>query len=530
MGARDFPMLRRCWRAESGIFFGVWVLLLLSGQSQLFRDPGTFWHTTTGDLMLRSGELVRSDPYSFTRAGEPWVPYEWLGEIGMALLHRLGGLDALLLATVTLLAGLYAWLAHRLMAAGLHWSLAVVAVVLTIGASSSHFHVRPHILTIVFFAWTFAWLCDFEAGRIGLRRLACLLPVYILWTNIHGGMLGGLGTMGLALAGWEAARWLGWHSPLTSIRQTAGLAAIVLACGLTALTTPYGTGLPRTWYEIIFNMPHLPELILEHAPLNPGRSDGQLVLLLALVYVVLLAGTWPRRPRITWLLPLVWLYLACHRIRHAPLFAVAAAVALAELLPYNRWVIRLAQSGSDLVRLPAHEREPRRPFPWQAALLPAMVVLLALALQIAAVPVPILGAGWARLDTGKWPTELLDELRAYERSQPPGTPIFNEYDLGGFLIYFTPNLRVFVDDRCEVYGDAWLKDFDDTMRRHPERIEDWARQYGFDHALVQTGSGFDQYLRSAPGWVEVKPAQPMVYERHRQPPAVLYRKKIRGDS
>ena len=40
----------------------------------------------------------------------------------------------------------------------------------------------------------------------------------------------------------------------------------------------------------------------------------------------------------TWLLPVVWLALACSRVRHAPLFALTAALALAEFIPQVRWV------------------------------------------------------------------------------------------------------------------------------------------------------------------------------------------------
>ena len=33
------------WRAETGIFLGLWLLLMFAGRDRLFRDPGTFWHT-----------------------------------------------------------------------------------------------------------------------------------------------------------------------------------------------------------------------------------------------------------------------------------------------------------------------------------------------------------------------------------------------------------------------------------------------------------------------------------------------------
>src|SRR5688572_20572306 len=90
------------------LFVALWLLLLVGGRAKFFSDPDTFWHTITGERILRSGQVPRADPYSCTFGGRPWVAYEWLGECGMALVHRAAGLDGLLLATVTVLAGLYA--------------------------------------------------------------------------------------------------------------------------------------------------------------------------------------------------------------------------------------------------------------------------------------------------------------------------------------------------------------------------------------------------------------------------------------
>src|SRR5262249_11681353 len=192
------PMFQRFWRPETGIFLGIWLVLLVGGRSGFFRDSDTLWHTMAGEQMVASGHLITSDSFSFTMKGEKWIPHQWLAECLMALMHRIGGLDTLLLGTVALLASLYTCLAHPLICAGVSWALAVRVIALTLGTGASHFLVRPHIVPLLCFAWTYAWLVDFEAGRIGLGRLFWLVPVYAVWTNLHGGMLGGLATIGLA--------------------------------------------------------------------------------------------------------------------------------------------------------------------------------------------------------------------------------------------------------------------------------------------------------------------------------------------
>src|SRR5947209_2395091 len=113
-------MLRKYWPVETPFFLVIWLFLMLAGRGNAFRDPGSLWHIVVGERILQQRQLMYTDPFSFTCAGQPWIAQQWLGEVALALLHRLGGLDAILVFTSTLLAGLYTWVAHRMLRAGLH--------------------------------------------------------------------------------------------------------------------------------------------------------------------------------------------------------------------------------------------------------------------------------------------------------------------------------------------------------------------------------------------------------------------------
>jgi hypothetical protein len=352
---------------------------------------------------------------------------------------------------------------------------------------------------------TVGWLCDFEARRIGLGRLLLLVPAFLLWTNIHGGMLGGFGTLVLAAGGWTAWKWLGKESPLESYRTLVPLTGLVLACGLTALANPYGWRLPWTWISLM-ESPVLRDIIVEHAPPRFTDGEGWMLLALGLVYFTALIGTWPRWPRVTWLLPAVWFCLACTRVRHAPLFSLAAILALADMLPYTRWARWLARPGSDLFQFSTPAVATERTSWWLAGLLPALVVCGAAGLQRSHVPVPVLGAGWARLDPDYWPVHLLPVLKQHESDTAGGTPLFNEFDYGGFLTYHTPGFRVFVDDRCELFGGTWLQEYDAAERSDTAaKMAEWEQRYGrFPFALTRSGSGFDRYFEGHPAWLLVQ--------------------------
>src|SRR5947209_3349071 len=83
----------------------------------------------------------------------------------------------------------------------------------------------------------------FEAGRFGLSRLAWLIPIFWVWSNMHGGALAGLAMMILAVAGWCVLRLLGLESPIEHLRQVAVLVLIIATCGLAFVVNPYGVRL-----------------------------------------------------------------------------------------------------------------------------------------------------------------------------------------------------------------------------------------------------------------------------------------------
>jgi hypothetical protein len=105
------------------------------------------------------------------------------------------------------------------------------------------------------------------------------------------------------------------------------------------------------------------------------------------------------------------------------------------------------------------------------------------------------------------PVELIEPLQDYASRVPPGTPIFNDANLGGFVVYHAPTLKIFMDDRFELYGDAWLREYVDVVTKHPERFPEWSNRYDFDYALLAVEPErvkLEAWLSVSPDWVEVK--------------------------
>lgn len=513
-------ILKRFSAFDVCIFAWVWLLLFTAGRKKLFLDPGSFFHTAAGGHILDSGRLIARDIFSFTRFGEPWIAQQWLGECIMAFIQRLSGLDGLLAVTASLIALLYAGLAARIERSGMNLVMGSLILALALAASSHHFHVRPHIVTILLTAFVYTRLIDVEAGLRHIVSLLYLIPVLVIWANIHGGVLGGLFTLLIAAAGWTLASWLGMKAPIPNIKVLAGLWAFVLLALAAPLANPYGLALPGTWLSIM-GSDAVSQLIREHASvptlvrLGDASSYATISALffLGLFYMALLAGTDRKDRQFAWFIPLVWFFLSLSRIRHAPLFSVMAVVAIGEIWPHCRWVRRLAGKGLTTFRISERGRVATGGAAVRYLIAFAVTVIALIAFSGSA-QLPSTEQKWVRLESSHWPADLLPELQSMEKNRAAGTPIFNDMLFGGFLIYHTPGLRVFIDDRCELYGDEFITKY---VNAEQSDFETWARTYGFRIALLLPNSNYRKYFEGNPDWLIVKQC----------PAAILY---LRNDS
>ncbi|MDQ5936667.1 MAG: hypothetical protein QG574_4003, partial [Cyanobacteriota bacterium erpe_2018_sw_21hr_WHONDRS-SW48-000092_B_bin.40] len=75
------------------LFVGVCQLLLFMRPAFIFSDGSTGWHLATGFYILNKHVIPHQDFLSYTFPGKEWVAYEWLSDLMMAALVKVGGLN-----------------------------------------------------------------------------------------------------------------------------------------------------------------------------------------------------------------------------------------------------------------------------------------------------------------------------------------------------------------------------------------------------------------------------------------------------
>ena len=80
----------------------------------VLNDGDSFWHLAAGDWIIAHRAVPRTDPFSYTFAGAPWVAHEWLSEVLMAAAFRAAGWSGVVVLTALAAALAFFQLARHL--------------------------------------------------------------------------------------------------------------------------------------------------------------------------------------------------------------------------------------------------------------------------------------------------------------------------------------------------------------------------------------------------------------------------------
>jgi hypothetical protein len=378
----------------------------------------TYWQLRAGQDIWATGHVPRVDSYSYTAAGLPWPDHEWLWQAFIYPLHRAGGMPLVTAGGALVVLGAVA-LAYRLMRGVV--STRFVLLLLAIPLASVVWALRPQILTLLGLA-VLAWL-------LARERFVALPALFVAWANGHGGVaIGGLLLVVAFLTAVVRARLRG---DVADRRRVLWLAAMLPLCALATAMTPLGLGIFRFVFasEARLRQAH----INEWQPTLPGLSIAGVFWILGLAFLVLLVRRWRSLRDADWS---DWVIVACvvvlfplaiRSLRHIGPFLLLAPAAASRLLG----------EGFRLRRAPAPASEDH---PGLNAAILGVLAAGAVATVAVAWRAPLEVLNWRPL-----PPAVLAAVRAC-----PG-PLYNHYNEGGYLIWFLPERKVFVDNRQDPF-------------------------------------------------------------------------------
>jgi hypothetical protein len=427
------------WLPTFGFFLFLGIeLWMFAKPARIFEDPSVGRHLRTAEYIVETGRVPRTDPLSFTSAGQPWIDFEWAFEATLGELYRAGGLPlvcafcyALFGATVL---GVYRTLLHS----GFSLSVVLLYTGVAFLTLQLHFSARPVLFTYLFLALVVeVW----HRRTHPLLRDWIILPVvFAAWANLHAGWSGAILFLVLAMSGRVLDRLFkrvsGEDAPLIP------WIALTCVCVLATSLNPWGWGLHRHVFEVATGLKSA-ALWDEYLPPNFSVPTMSAIAILFLVGVVLMARVFRRAPLWRWeaVLPvLFFLYEGLKAQRHVLLLVEIAAVPVArdlEILLHGTWWPFLRERLRDF--------QARQRLAGGDAWLALVAALVIAGLFLRAPVAQNIHVG------GSVTPGFLAFLREHpDRFHRPMTTTWNA---GPLLWNMRPNFRVSIDDRGDFYGD-----------------------------------------------------------------------------
>jgi hypothetical protein len=445
-------------------------------------DYDLWGYLTFGRLFWQTGHFPYEDIFSFVPTLHPWVYHEWLTGVIFYPIYQSVGTSGLLILKYVLglsTVGFIYLTARKRGATPLAAVLGLLIIhnFLRMGYSP----VRAQVFTYFFFALTFFLL---ERARISghFSGLWFLLPIQIIWCNLHGGFPAGLGLIFIYAMGEAISR-----------QPSRMYWTVFCLSGAATLINPYGLDYWNYMFRAIaLPRPEISEWVSVFQAYRSGLIGW------GLVYFILMsmfaAFWWVRKREITAGLALAFtLYIGWKHLRHQMFFLLLMGAYLPDLFTIY---------FHDLKSRPSFMAGLRR-LNWQIPVAAGMLLIVlnsywlwrSAPLNLKIPPLPKAGSA-----ASYYPLGALDYIRTHNLSGK----LLVKFDWGEFLIWnLYPQCRIALDGRFEtVYSIKISKEYFDFLFGRPNWHQ-FLIKYSPDFILIDSRTRTYNLINEDPQWRQV---------------------------
>jgi len=236
------------WIKEEKLYLYIVLLLILIMALRMPMDTDMWWHLRAGQETWVNKQVYAVDTFSFTRQGESWINHSWFSQVLMYLMFQGGGFYALSIwvgiCSVASMVFVYMQMEG-------HPLLRSAVLILTAVVSSVVWSPRPQIMSLVLFSLLSYLLYLYkQRGKIGI--LIGMIPLFVIWGNLHGGYVLGILLMGcFVVGGILNLSFSEDKTNLVSWKQIRLVTAFIVICLLAVLINPFGFDMWRIPFNTI---------------------------------------------------------------------------------------------------------------------------------------------------------------------------------------------------------------------------------------------------------------------------------------
>ncbi len=478
------------WLTRNRLVIGIVFISIFTMAIRYPAGHDTWWHLRAGEMMLETQTILSSDPFSHTKMGHDWVNIHWLGQVIMAGIFHLGGWSgmSIALAGIITITFVIIWKQSK-------GNIYIKAFGVILGAivSSLVWIMRTQMVSFFFVALTAYLLYRFKHHN---GKLMPYLPlIVVLWVNCHAGFIIAFILLICYVMG-ELVNYLTQNpSPFEGEGQGVGLSHVqwkhlmitIGVCIIASLINPF------TWHvwELVFKTVNIGALQNFIAEWQSPNFHDPIIQPFLLMLLILLAAIARCDEKMDWTdLALVgaWTTMSLIAVRNIAVFAI---VCTPILIRYSDKSLT-AQFGTLTIGNKRHASKIAYMFNWS---LLALILVTAIAQMI----ITISPSSMRHQEKEMFPVDAV----AFIKHTKPQSPMFNDYNHGGYLIYHLyPQYLVFVDGRTDLYDDVFLQDYMQINHVQPN-WQQHLSDYGIQLVVTEQLGLLDLALRKETNWTKL---------------------------
>lgn len=472
------------------------------------HDPDTCWLLALGRYIFQHHALPISDPFSYTFAlqpGKSFVMYQWLSELVFYCAYLLSGLPGLLAFAALVLGQSFLVFPLRLASRCAPISLASLLTVIGVFASCFHYLVRPEIMSYILMSVCLVLLRKVytaeNSSSVQWRYVGAFFFLMLIWANAHSAFVLGL-VLQLIILIVNCLQCYAQKREFCRSYRTAFYA--LLSSLLATFINPYGFGLwaylPGLFFAR-FNYRIAELRPIQLSDLTEFTYYPFVFLVVLCLWIIIRAAVRARNGGVEFKWSNVVVIAICvfygFKARRIIPFSVLMMIAqVSELWGHAALAIDSpARKKSFWSAFEANYAGIFNPsnFVWPITV--AVLSIVGCFFTFGKVVAPTIPQGSVAFLP---PTKVIDFLRV---NKPSGNG-FNDAQYGDMLIWYAPEIPVFIDTRYDMHGEQMASDYVSMM----SVTGDWRalfERYKIDWIFVPASADIVRSLEADPQWSTV---------------------------
>lgn len=460
------------------IFAGLLVLVsIIFSQKVEFTAVDLGRHVENGKILWTDALVLSTNLYSYTEPDTRFINHHWLSGLIYYLVYLIGGFNLLSVLNIIIILAAFI-LAFKIAEKKAGFYIPALVSIPVIYLLSERVEIRPEIFSYFFLILTW-YILDKSEELKKPRLLYWLIPLFLVWVNIHIYFFIGLILIGIKIAAKFLPALIETQGDIKKRLQSGWLSSKILIINfgwvfIACLFNPnfirglfYPFNILRNYgYEIAENKS---VFYLENLMVNSNITIFKYLLFLLILSFIARFFFSKKINYFNLFVGIFFSLLALFAVRNLAIFALVSLILVSINL---KQPINFLKDNISIFT-PEFQDKYR-------LYLVAFFLLLVLSANLYLIVDANKNRkfikntfGWGLLPGSE------DSIKFYNDNKLSG-PIFNNYDLGSALIFWLyPQEKVFVDNRPEAYSNSFFNDIYRPMQTQKDKWLEYSSLYKF---------------------------------------------------